>query len=68
MNDNIKKLLPKTWWLMLLATIFGYFVGTKIDAINDSQLSGSAMALFAFGCLWAGLVAGYQTKSNEKNS
>ncbi|PIZ65116.1 hypothetical protein COY14_03060 [Candidatus Roizmanbacteria bacterium CG_4_10_14_0_2_um_filter_36_9] len=66
MNDNIKKLLPKVLWLLLFAAMGGYIVGVKVDSINNIELSGFIIALFAFGFLWAGLVVGYQTKSNEK--
>lgn len=66
MNSNLSKLLPKVWWLIVLVVIGGFFVGYKTDAINDSQLAGGLVALYSLALIWGGLVAGYQTKANEK--
>ena len=65
-NQNITKLLPKTWGFIILVAMIGFFVGKKINVINDPQLAGIFGFLYSLGIIWIGLVLGYQTKANEK--
>jgi len=66
MNENLSKLLPKTWWIIVFVAIGGFFVGTKVGMMGYPNLAGLVIFLYSIGICWAGLVVGYQTKASEK--
>jgi len=66
-NNNLGKLLTKTWFLLIFAAVLGYISGGKFQEIYGVEMYGFELivALYSFSFLFTGLMVGYNFSSKK---
>ncbi len=66
-NNNLKKLLPSTWYFVVFVALLSFIFGEIISTldIKSPELMSGLISLYSIGVIWGGLVVGYQIKNNQ---